>query len=128
MNKTKDLEAKKIQERWHKWINLRYLEYRGLAIGRERTVTEFARYLGLTQPTMTNLMNRSVPSRAKTIQKFVRIYGPEVYDVLGMERPDLITDLEAQLKNALPAEKDRMIRRIKDLAALYGAEIKDLEK
>jgi len=128
MDKTKDSETKNIQERWHKWINHQYLEYRGLAIGRERTVTEFARYVGLTQPTMTNLMNKSVPSRAKTIQKFVRIYGPEVYDVLGMERPDFVAELENQLKSATPTEKDRIIRRIKDLAALYGAEIKNREK
>lgn len=127
MNKTKEQE-KIIQERWHKWINRQYLDYRGLAIGRERTVTKFARYIGLTQPTMTNLMNKSVPKRAETIQKFVRIYGPEVYDVLGMEKPDLIDELEAQLKNSSRMEKDRIIRRIQDISAMYGAEIKKLDK
>jgi len=128
MNKTKDGEKSEIKKRWTKWINARYIEYRGLAIGRERTVTQLAREIGLTQPTMTNLMEGHLPTRAETIRKLVRFWGPKVYDILGMEKPDLIAELEQQLQNSSPKEKDKMIRQIKDLAALYGAKIKDQEK
>ncbi len=41
---------------------------------------------------------------------------------------NLIDELENQLKNSSPKEKDQIIRRIKDLSTLYGAEIEILDK
>ncbi len=116
---------------FNEWMLNKYLEYRGNAVGRERSATDFARYLGFTQPTMSSYLKQkggSKPKNISQIKKLYRKYGPEIYDVLGLPRPDPITDLEARLKDIPPGEQHKIIKQIRDWAEDYGAKIETREK
>lgn len=69
------------------WITQKYVEWRGDAIGNERSITDFARMIGVTQQLMNTWMSGATPKSLKSIQALVLIFGDEVYDVLGLERP-----------------------------------------
>lgn len=69
------------------WITNKYVEWRGDAIGRNRSVSEFAEYIGVKQQAMSSWMNGITPKRHETITRLAAQLGPEVYDVLGIDRP-----------------------------------------
>jgi len=68
------------------WITKKYIEWRGESRG---TVSEYAKYLGISQPVVSSWMQRGgkKPRSAKSINALVVRYGIEVYDILGIERP-----------------------------------------
>jgi len=73
--------------KFSEWITKKYIEWRGDAIGRNRSVSDFASHVGVTQETMSNWMNGSIPKRQELITRLVGIFGAEVYDILELERP-----------------------------------------
>ena len=87
------------------WINAKFMDWCGK---RRRTVTEFADYLGVKQPSVSKWMKKGgpTPDMASTLKLAAR-FGPEVYDVLGLVRPDeeipfesLPTDFRRRLAEA----------------------------
>jgi transcriptional regulator with XRE-family HTH domain len=71
------------------WMTQKYIDWRGNAVGHERTISEFAKKLGVSQSLMSQWMKRGgkVPNSAKHINSLIEEYGSEVYDVLGLPRP-----------------------------------------
>ena len=71
------------------WITKKYVDWRGDAIGKDRSISDFARYMGVSQSVMSSWMQRGgrVPRYNESIGKLVKIFGFEVYDALGMPRP-----------------------------------------
>ncbi len=78
---------------FHDWINQKFREWRGDAIGHEKTLQDFAQWLGISKSLLTywRKKNGKIPTHKKSIDKLVEKYGIEVYDVLGLEQPDIIT-------------------------------------
>lgn len=92
------------------WITRKYVEWRGNAVGRERSITDFAQYIDVTQPTMSGWMNGSIPKRHEMIVKLVNVYGPEVFAVLGLDQPDPIFDeLHRLFYKMTPEQRDRYL-------------------
>lgn len=88
------------------WINAKFIEWCGK---KRRTITEFAQYLGVGQPSLSKWMNKKgVMPDPKSITKLAEKIGPEVYDVLGLVRPgessipfdSLPTDFRRRLADA----------------------------
>lgn len=74
-----------------KWITERYIEWRGDAIGHDRSITDFSKMIGVSQSLMSHWMNGDrAPSGHKTVSKLAAIY-PEVYKILGIEKPEADT-------------------------------------
>lgn len=66
----------------------RYLEYQ-VERGGRATIEEFANWLGIARPTASNYINdKRQPTDEEEIKKLVLKLGPEVYDTLGLARPD----------------------------------------
>lgn len=81
-------------EKFDAWIAHKYIDWRGDKIGREGTVSAFARWVGVTQSTMSYWMSgNNTPDSAASINALVARFGGEVYDVLGIIPPsnDVIT-------------------------------------
>jgi len=56
---------------------------------RRQTVAAFARWVGVSQASMSRWMSGDGgPPEAHNINKLVERLGPEIYDILGMPRPD----------------------------------------
>lgn len=83
------------------WITQKYIRWRGDAVGNDRTITEFARWLGVSQSLVTQWMQKGgkVPKSQKSIVALASRYGAEVYEVLGLIPPD-----SQILLRALPSE------------------------
>ena len=66
----------------------KYLEWQKKT-GERKTATEFATWLGFPKTTLSSWWNnKSTPKDGEIIRKLAAKLGPEVYDVLGWERPD----------------------------------------
>jgi hypothetical protein len=88
------------------WITKKYIDWRGERVGSESTVTAFADFLGVPQPSMSSWMKKGgkTPKSAKYITLLAVKY-PEIYDVLGIEPPETQEELEG-----LPPAFRRRIR------------------
>jgi hypothetical protein len=94
------------------WINKKYLEYRGDAIGNERSETKFALLIGVTQQTMHSWLHKgAVPKSMVTIRKLVAYYGEEVYAVLEIGPPGRGAWVGADLKSRAISSYTRRERR-----------------
>lgn len=70
------------------WLERKYIEWMAQT-GKRKTLTAFAAYLGLSQPLVNQYLSGKVSTPSdESIQKIATQLGPEVYDVLGLARPD----------------------------------------
>lgn len=70
------------------WLQKKYIEWMA-AEGEIRTQKDFADFLKIDKVTLSRYINakRKNPD-LKTVKKFADKLGPEVYDILGLARPD----------------------------------------
>lgn len=89
------------------WLTRKYVSWRGEATGHDRSISEFAEWVGVSQPLMSAWMKQKgkTPRSPKTINKLVEKFGGEVYDVLGLASPGE-TDIH-QLPTRLRAKVDQ---------------------
>jgi transcriptional regulator with XRE-family HTH domain len=64
------------------WLIDKFREWEH-ATGRKQSVMEFARYLDVTQPSLTRWMAGDHPPTGKNIRKLADKLGPEIYYLLG---------------------------------------------
>jgi len=69
------------------YLELKFLEWQHEKGGR-KTVGEFAEYLGIAQSTASSYMNGKRIPEGETLRYIAIKLGIEVYDVLGLPRPD----------------------------------------
>jgi transcriptional regulator with XRE-family HTH domain len=72
---------------FRQWLELKFLEWQRNQGGR-KTVLQFADYLGVSQQTVSSWWNSPKIPQGDNIRKLADKLGLEVYDVLGLERPD----------------------------------------
>ncbi|MGI6730456.1 MAG: helix-turn-helix domain-containing protein [Anaerovoracaceae bacterium] len=70
------------------WLELQFINWMRER-GEVTTQREFAEYLGLDQVQLSHYINerRKKPDKA-SLEKIAAKLGPEIYDVLGLARPD----------------------------------------
>ena len=113
------------------WINRKYLDWRGDS---RKSVTEFAAFLKISQPTVSAWMNRTrdKPESKKIVDRLIKIYGEEVYEILGIQLPEGVNipgypNMSAMLSEAfelmrargVPDDSPDAIRIIREVAARY---------
>jgi len=78
--------------KFNDYLTQKYVDWRGDAIGRERSLKDFADWIGVSNQLLTYWMrlNGKIPKYKKNIDKLVTKFGPEIYDLLGLARPDTI--------------------------------------
>lgn len=69
------------------YLEMKYLEWQQKQGGR-KTIAEFAAYLGIAQTTASSYMNGVRKPEGEKLQRIAEKLGIEVYDVLGVQRPD----------------------------------------
>ena len=78
-----DIQLKIMGKReFAEWLEGKFLSWMGEA-GRRRTVTEFAKYIGVSQSLMSQWLNGHYLPDLKNINKIAERLGPEVYDLLN---------------------------------------------
>lgn len=94
--------------KFRQWIEMKYLEYQRNSGGR-KTVLQFAEHLGVSQQTLSNWMNETRTPQGDNVRKIADKLGLEVYDVLGLERPDPILFYIQKHWDELPEEAQRAL-------------------
>ncbi len=100
-----------------KWLEGKYLEWQ-FSGGSRRTQTEFAEWLGISQPLVNRYMNGNGVPTAINVDRIAARLGLEVYDLLGLARPD--PDLQYIIANwdkLTPQDQADMLELIHKLAA-----------
>ena len=98
-------------EDFNAWITRKYVEWRGDKVGREGTVSAFARWVGVDQSNMAYWMTGGkTPESAKSINALVSRFGGETYDILNLspvidaEDQQALNEIAAILRD-VPREK-----------------------
>ena len=69
------------------YLTQKYLEWQ-TAEGKRKTIDEFAYYLGVSQATTSAWMNGTRNPNKDNAVGLSKVLGMEIYDVLGIPRPD----------------------------------------
>jgi len=103
---------------FRQWFEFQYLEWQRNQGGR-KTVMQFAEYLGTSQQTVSNWLNGSREPMGDNIRKIADRLGLEVYDVLGLDRPDPMLHYIQKHWDKLPIEVQH---EILEKAEAYAAD------
>jgi transcriptional regulator with XRE-family HTH domain len=83
----KDIHVTKTNLGFRQWLEIKFLEWQRNQGGR-KTVLQFADFLGVSQQAVSSWMNGTRLPQGEYLRKLADKLGLEVYDVLGLERPD----------------------------------------
>jgi transcriptional regulator with XRE-family HTH domain len=94
------------------------------------SIEEFARELGASQPTVTNWLNNkhspTLESIVNIAPKLAELLGPDIYEQLGIQRPDpTISQVIQVYDKASTEEKVEMLKMIREWAAERGYQVEE---
>lgn len=90
------------------FLQMKFLEWQQ-HLGERKTVLDFARYLDVSQQNISNWWNEERRPQGENIRKLADKLGLEVYDALGLERPDAGLYVLTKYWNDLPEEIQQAI-------------------
>jgi len=100
------------------WLERQFLDWQREQGGR-RTVTEFSEWLEVGRDTLNNWMNGRRTPEGESTNLLAAKLGPEIYDVLGLPRPDPMLQAIIRSWGNIPEPRRR---RMADEAERYGAQ------
>jgi transcriptional regulator with XRE-family HTH domain len=100
------------------WLLKKFLQWQ-VDTGERNTLEQFSEYLGIGRSTLSKWMNGSSRPGPELIDQISDKLGPEVYDIVGVPRPD--PDLIYIIKR-WPALTEEQRRAVKDQAARYASD------
>jgi transcriptional regulator with XRE-family HTH domain len=101
------------------FLEKKYLEWQ-LKEGERKTIVQFAAYIGVSQPILSMWMSGKKRPGMENIKLLAEIFGDEVYDALGLPRPNPYLQIAIKKWEYLPEEKQKQISRmIAEEAAKY---------
>lgn len=95
-----------------KWLLERFREWESNS-GRKQSVSAFARWLGIKQPTVNRWMTGDSNPEGENLRKLARKLGPEVFDVLGLPRLEESDQLD-EIPSHLRLRLKKAFREVKD--------------
>jgi Helix-turn-helix. len=91
------------------WITKKYLDWQAEA-GKRKTIEEFAAYIGVSRPLLNMWMNGDIPKPGTpNIKLLEKIFGPEIYDALGLPRPNVYLQKISEIFEKLSPEHQRKL-------------------
>jgi|GEM_PF-6379234 len=79
------------------WLDSKFREWRAQQLSRRAGITQFAEYLGVSRNTLNNWMLKGQTPAGENVQRIAEKFGLEIYDLLGLQRPD--PKLQAVIRN-----------------------------
>jgi plasmid maintenance system antidote protein VapI len=103
MSKNKDLA---------KWMEGKFIQWMAQT-GERHTVTEFAEWLGIARPVVSRYLSGDRVPTGNNVDKIADRLGPEIYDLLGLQRPDpLLQEIQANWDILTDEEREQIYRVI----------------
>jgi len=78
--------------------------------GKRKTIQDFAAFIGVSQPILSHWLNGTRRPGPESLRLLSAKLGPEVYDVLGLQRPDPDLAYIAEHWEQLDPAKRRLLR------------------
>ena len=110
------MKRKRIDE----WLNSKFVEWMR-SHGRRKTMRAFAEWLGVKEGLVSQWMSGRNNPVGDNVHKIARRLGPEIYDLLGLARPDppqalieIVDKLPADLRSDFVKAADRISQEMKD--------------
>jgi hypothetical protein len=99
------------------WITKKYIAWRGDAIGQDRSITEFAKLIGVSQSLMSQWMKKGgkQPTSTKHINNLIDKYGDDAYGILGIN-PPAVTSLD----HLPPIFRDPIQAALAEMNSIYA--------
>jgi len=91
------------------FLERKYLEWQ-IDVGKRISQAEFAKLIGISRASLTMWMNGDHLPDRENAGKLASFFGPEVFDVLNLPRPDPDLQTLSRLWPNLPAETRHAIR------------------
>jgi transcriptional regulator with XRE-family HTH domain len=90
-----------------------FLEQQYLAwqnkIGKRKTIEEFAFYIGVSRPLLNMWLNGDRKPGKENVRLLADTFGLEVYDVLGVDRPNKFLYRINQVFDNIPPDKQQQL-------------------
>lgn len=103
------------------WFLKKYLKWQEDE-GEHKTMSEFAEFIGVTQPYISAWMNGNHKPGKKYIPVIAEKLGYEIYAVLGMSPPDILGDAPPQFKSKFLAALEEANKRYSDRGGITEEE------
>ena len=95
------------------WLNAKFLEW-AQGQGQRKTLREFAEWLGVKEGVLGHWMAGRNKPTGDNIDTLAAKLGPEIYDMLGLARPDpLLTQFSKMLDSLPPDEREAFMEQVK---------------
>ncbi len=91
------------------WLNAKFLEWERNE-GKRKTMVQFAEYLGVAQPSLSDWVNGKYVPKGRNLSKIADKLGYEIYDIMGLRRP-------------MPVELDDKVNELIQAAMQFPPEI-----
>lgn len=115
------------------WLQGKYLDWRGNEIT-GRNVSAFARYIGVSQPVMSNwLAGNQEPGSVDNVMALVRIYGREALSIMELESAivesivaeygDQFRELAGIMTSVPPEQQDEVVEKFRGLLQQLGFKV-----
>lgn len=102
------------------WLNEKFLQWER-SQPRRQSYSAFARFLGVSQPSVSQWLFGSNTPSLENVGKIADKLGPEIYDVLGLIRPndelDFVRDV---FVSASPSQREELNEIIEEWAREHG--------
>ena len=92
-----------LMNNFSEWINKKFVEWQAKE-GRRKTIEEFAIYLGISRPLLNMWMNGNKKPGKANIDLLAEVFGNDVYDALGLPRPNIYKQKIDRLWDFLPED------------------------
>lgn len=90
------------------YLEKKFLEWQ-LKEGERKTTTQFAAYIGVSQPLLSMWLSGAKRPGRINIEILAEIFGQDVYDALGEQRPNPYQQRANQNWEYLPEERQKQI-------------------
>lgn len=100
--------VKMVNVTFSEYLEKKYIEWQH-EHGRRKTIEEFAVYIGVSRPLLNMWMNGNRKPGKESLELLSAIFGNEVYDVLGYERPNPYLQKINQIFKNIPPDKQKTL-------------------
>lgn len=90
------------------WIELTFLEWQ--ADNKKRaTLDDFAKHIGYSRPLISLWMSGKRLPTKEGIERLAELFGPEIYDILDLKRPNLLLQQINRRWDRIPPDKQQRL-------------------
>ena len=110
------------------WLDQQFLKWQ-ISQGGSKTVVEFAHYLGVSRDALYKWMNGQRVPDLEYIEKLADKLGVEIYDMLGLQRPnEHLSRVKTVWDNLSEAEQEAYAAEIERIAASNKQKLVEKQK